>query len=233
MKPQKTAQGEGETMKPRHSTFNVQEKMRPVWEDGDREESCRVCCPRSHKKKVYQEITFASSDQPWQMWPNWLEHHSIDQKVLGLIAGQGDCGLKPQSGHVQESNQLMFLSVKKKKKERESVIHLCQILLKGDYCDLTDHEIWQWTGPWRPWQELSFWLDHGGRRMEGNSRTKCGKLSSCVLKGLQQVWLWRDSVIQERLVSHAGSEWWKQKEVMGNQIWARTLMPRCCPPEKI
>ena len=47
------------------------------------------------------------------MWLRHLEHCPIYRKVVGLIPGQGTYlgfGFDPQSGHIQEGNQLMFLS---------------------------------------------------------------------------------------------------------------------------
>ena len=47
------------------------------------------------------------------MWLSWLEHHPIDQKVMGLTPGQGiypSCRFDPLPGHVPEGNQSMFLS---------------------------------------------------------------------------------------------------------------------------
>ena len=46
------------------------------------------------------------------MWLSWLEHGPINQKVVGLIPGQGtclDCGFGPWSGHIR-GNQIMFLT---------------------------------------------------------------------------------------------------------------------------
>ena len=45
------------------------------------------------------------------LWPVW--HHPVDQTVAGSIPSQGTypgCRFSPQSGHIRESNQLMFLS---------------------------------------------------------------------------------------------------------------------------
>ena len=50
---------------------------------------------------------------PWPVWLYWLENCPIDQKVVSSIHSQGTylgCRFDPQSRHVREGNQLMFLS---------------------------------------------------------------------------------------------------------------------------
>ena len=45
------------------------------------------------------------------MWLSWLERHPINQKVVGLIPGQGTylgCSSVPWSGHKQEATDQSF-----------------------------------------------------------------------------------------------------------------------------
>ena len=48
---------------------------------------------------------------PWLVWLSLLEHHPINQMVVGSIPGQSTyprCGFNPHLGHVQEGNQSVF-----------------------------------------------------------------------------------------------------------------------------
>ena len=54
-----------------------------------------------------------TSTGPWLVWLGCLEHHPMDQKVMGLILGQGTypgCGFNPLLACVREGNQSIFLS---------------------------------------------------------------------------------------------------------------------------
>ena len=59
---------------------------------------------------------------PWPVWLSWLEHHSINWKVMGSIPSQTIClrvGVNPLCWCVQEATDQCFSQVRIKKKKRK------------------------------------------------------------------------------------------------------------------